>query len=224
VVKDLEEYKQLQAVANRLSALFGHREWKSHGDPLDELIATVLSQHTSDMNTERAFASLRRTFPHWQDVASAPTAAVTEAIRCGGLASVKAPRIQQILRTIKSDTGNYSLDFLRTMPLAEAKDWLIRLPGVGPKTAACVLLFSLGLPAMPVDTHVHRVSRRLGLIAKTTDAREAHMALDMLLGPDRDAIYALHLNLIQHGRLTCKARLPACGACPLSDLCPNARV
>jgi endonuclease III len=213
---------RVQDIEHGLAALYGHPTWTSHGPPLDELIATVLSQHTSDSNTERAFASLRARFPTWSAMAEAPVAAVADAIRCGGLANVKAPRIQRILATIAQDEGVHSLDRLRALPMEAARDWLLALPGVGPKTAACVLLFSLGLPAMPVDTHVHRLSRRLGLVGPNVSAEAAHPLLEALIGPDRDTVYALHLNLIQHGRRVCTARSPACARCALADMCPSA--
>lgn len=215
---------QLEDVDRRLTTVYGRPRWHSHGPPLDELIATVLSQHTSDTNTARAFAGLRSRFPSWDDVVGAPTPEVADAIRSGGLADVKAPRIQVILRAVQAETGETSLDWLGSLSLDRARDWLLALPGVGPKTAACVLLFSLGLPAMPVDTHVHRVSRRLGLIESGVSAEAAHLALDRLVGPDRDSIYALHLNLIQHGRDTCKARNPACSRCCLAEICPSANL
>jgi endonuclease III len=218
----LSALEHLDQIDLLLSEHYGRPRWRSHGDPLDELIATVLSQHTSDVNTERAFASLRGQFPDWSDVMSAPVEDVAMAIRSGGLANLKAPRIQRILSAIEEQLGELSLESLRTIPLEDARRWLCRLPGVGPKTAACVLLFSLGLPAMPVDTHVHRVSRRLGLIESSLDANAAHASFDSLLGSDRDLVYALHLNLIQHGRAVCKARFPRCGTCVLAAVCPSA--
>lgn len=218
----LEE--RLRLIEARLESAYGRPMWRSSGDPLDELIATVLSQHTSDLNTERAFTALRGCFPTWRLVMDAPARDVADAIRCGGLADIKAPRIQRILRAVQAEHGDLSLAPLLSLPLAEAKSWLRRLPGVGPKTAACVLLFSLGLPVMPVDTHVHRVTRRLGLVPGNIDANAAHDALDMLIGPDRDRTYALHMNIIRHGRAVCRARFPSCADCALADLCPSAFV
>ncbi len=219
-----ETAARLELVDERLATRYGKPEWVSHGSPLDELIATVLSQHTSDINTARAYASLRAQFPKWSDVAAASTADVVSAIRGGGLANIKAPRIQRILRKLDAQVGTLGLDFLEHQGLEEARRWLVSLPGVGLKTASCVLLFSLGLPAMPVDTHVHRVSRRLGFIAPTVSADAAHHALESLIGPNLDRIYRLHLNLIQHGRTICKARSPLCGSCVLADVCPSARI
>jgi endonuclease III len=209
-------------VNQRLADTYGRPRWVSHAPPLDELIATILSQHTSDLNSARAFATLRARFPTWREVLTADEAAVADAIQCGGLANLKAPRIQRVLRAVHAESGSLTLDWMRDWPLEHARAWLVALPGVGPKTAACVLLFSLGLPTMPVDTHVHRVSRRLGLIPADVNANEAHAFFDRLIGPNRDAIYALHINLIQHGRTTCKARAPACERCGLNDLCPMA--
>lgn len=197
----------------------GHRTWHSHNEPLDELIATVLSQHTSDINTERAFASLKQAFPDWEAVRTAPTAEVADVIRSGGLAGIKAPRIRAILDAIVMERGSYDLDHLNTMSLAEAQRWLVGLPGVGPKTAACVLLFSLGRPALPVDTHVHRVSRRLGLIGAHVSAEAAHTILEAGLGDDRDRVYDFHLTMIAHGRTVCTARRPYCERCSLTEHC-----
>jgi endonuclease-3 len=209
-------------IERRLADIYGRPAWSSYGTPLDELIGTVLSQHTTDSNTARSFASMRARFPTWRAVAAAPVAAVADAIRCGGLANVKAPRIQRILHAVPIVDGDHSLDLLRELPIDQARDWLVALPGVGPKTAACVLLFSLGLPAMPVDTHVHRLSRRLGLIAPEVSAEAAHALLDAMIGSDRDTTYALHLNLIHHGRRICTARNPACERCVLASVCPSA--
>lgn len=216
------EAQRLHEIDSRLAQQFGRPAWRSHGPPLDELISTILSQHTSDTNTARAFAALRSRFPTWPDVLDAAESDVADTIRSGGLANLKAPRIQNVLRAVAAETGEISLNWIQTWPMETARSWLQSLPGVGPKTAACVLLFSLGMPAMPVDTHVHRVTRRLGLIPDSLDANRAHPALDHLIGPNRDAIYALHLNLIQHGRSTCKARAPTCCRCALNDLCPSA--
>lgn len=213
---------QLEAIAAGLRALHGSSHWSSSGDPLDTLISTILSQHTSDINTARAFASLRSHYPRWDDVLSAPTADVAEAIRSGGLANIKAPRIQRVLEAIVDVFGEPTLEPLRAMAPREARRFLQALPGVGPKTAACVLLFSLGHPVMPVDTHVHRVSRRLGLISPDISAERAHAELDDLIGANRDEIYAWHMNLIAHGRTVCRARLPNCADCVLAPLCPSA--
>ncbi len=210
---------QIAIVADILEETYGPFALNPDGDPLAQLIATILSQHTSDINTARAFASLRSTVPTWEDVASADPAAVVEAIRSGGLATSKAPRIQNILIEIKERTGDYRLDGLATMPVPEATRWLTSLHGVGPKTAACVLLFALGRAVMPVDTHVHRISRRLGLTSSTLNAEQTEHALESLLGVDPQRVYAFHKGLIAHGKAICKARAPRCAECPLKDHC-----
>lgn len=186
---------------------------------MSELIYTILSQHTSDVNSERAFARLRESFADWASVESVPVVAVEDAISVGGLARVKAPRIQAVLRRIFERRGEYSLDFLADTAPADAKAWLCTLPGVGPKTAACVLCFSLGMPVLPVDTHVYRVAKRLALIGPKATADQAHELLETRLKPE--SIYPFHMNLIQHGRQICKARTPCCGACVLVDSCPS---
>ena len=207
------------AVERRLAATYGPRPWHAHHDPLAELIATVLSQHTSDVNTERAFRSLTTRFASWDDVLTAPTPAVADAIRSGGLAAIKAPRIQAILAAIAKERGSLNLDHLDARSLPEARRWLLSLPGVGPKTAACVLLFAQGRPALPVDTHVHRVAGRLGLLPTGASAAAAHDLLEPRLGGDRDRVYAFHLTMIAHGRAVCTARRPFCDRCLLTECC-----
>lgn len=185
--------------------------------PLDELILTILSQHTSDANSGRAFEGLRARFPSWEEVRDADPAAIADAIRPGGLARVKAPRIKELLQRLSAERGVLNLDFLGQRSLEEAREYLLGLDGVGPKTAACVLLFSLDRPAFPVDTHVHRVSRRLGLIAPTTSAEEAHGILEGLVPPEE--VFPFHVNLIAHGRRVCKAQRPRCEDCVLAVRC-----
>lgn len=202
-----------------LEQRYGHHRWHSSGAPLDELIGTVLSQNTSNVNTARSFRSLRDRFPTWQEVIDAPEDAIVDAIRSGGLAQIKAPRIQAILRSISEGRGRLSLDHLAGLPIHEAKVELMALKGVGPKTAACVLLFSLGRPVMPVDTHVHRVSGRIGLVPDRTSAEACEPLLEELLGDDRDRILTAHLNLISHGQQICRAARPRCPACPLTAEC-----
>jgi endonuclease III len=215
----MTELCTVDEIIEQIDQVYGPRTWRSHGDPLDELIATVLSQHTSDINTERAFRSLKAAFPGWEAVRVAPVDQVADAIRSGGLAQVKAPRIQRILDLLAEERGELSLAGIETLPPGEARAMLTAMPGVGPKTASCVLLFSLGMPALPVDTHVHRVSLRLGLIPPGTSAERAHDLLEAAVGEDRDRVYAFHLNVIAHGRAICIARNPRCGVCPLQECC-----
>jgi endonuclease-3 len=184
---------------------------------LDELIATVLSQHTSDRNSERAFLLLRSRFPSWEAVRRAPTPEVADAIRCGGMAEQKAIRIQQILAEVERREGRLDLERLHRLEAAEVEGYLTSLPGVGPKTAACVLLFAMGRPAFPVDTHVHRVATRLGWLRAGTSAEEAHRVLAGLV--PSEVRYDLHLALVTHGRTVCLARAPRCHACPIRDRC-----
>jgi endonuclease-3 len=211
------------AVADALNLTHGPRPWRRHLPPVDELVATILSQHTSDANTDRAFASLRARFPTWQQVIDAPVADVSAAIRSGGLANQKAPRIQAVLSAVREQNGGFNLDSLAFKSVREARGDLTSIHGVGPKTASCVLLFSLGMPALPVDTHVHRVTRRLGLIDDRTTANAAHETLEAQLAGDRDRTYAFHMHLIHHGRTICTARRPYCERCSLTDLCEYAR-
>jgi len=191
-------------------------------DPISELVVTVLSQNTSDHNSRRAFERLVARFGDWETVAQAGVKEIAEAIEPGGLALVKAPRIKAILARIAADRGSLDLDFLRRMPLDEARTWLQSLPGVGPKTAACVLLFSFGRPALPVDTHVHRVAKRLGLIESTVSAEKAHGVLGATV-PDRQ-VYRFHVLMIEHGRRVCKAQRPLCDRCVLLRGCPTGQV
>ena len=214
--------RRIRAIYRRLDTyLEGELAPPRAADPLDELILTVLSQHTSDINAERAFADLQRVFPGgWQQVVDAPTVGVADAIRSGGLANSKAPRIQAILREVRDREGSFDLSSLRTMSDAEARDYLIGLPGIGPKTAAVVLSFVLGRDAMPVDTHVHRVTKRLGLIPPKATAERADRILHELV-PDGMRT-PLHVAFIRLGREICKAPTPRCRQCPLKELCPTA--
>ena len=212
--------RRVRTIERRLSKRFGPLEPPRRTDPLEELILTVLSQHTSDLNAGRAFEALRDAFPAWEDVVRAEPERVADVIRSGGLANTKAPRIQQILREIRERQGRYDLSFLRRRTDEEAREYLTSLPGVGPKTAAVVMSFSLGRAAMPVDTHVHRVSGRLGLIPPKTSAGKAHRLLEDLVPPELRT--SLHVGLIRLGREICKAGRPRCEECPLVDLCPTA--
>lgn len=199
---------------------YGPLEPPRRTDPLDELILTVQSQHTSDLNAERAFAALRGAFRTWDDVVRAKPEHVADVIRSGGLANTKAVRIQQILREIREREGRYDLSFLSRRSDDEVREYLMSLPGVGPKTAAVVMSFSLGRATIAVDTHVHRVSGRLGLIPPKTSADKAHRLLEDLVPPELRT--SMHVGLIRLGREICKAGRPRCEECPLVDLCPTA--
>ena len=192
-------------------------EAPERGPVLDELVATIISQNTSDTNSHAAFEELRRRFRDWDAVRRAPVTKIAGAIRQAGLANRKAPRIKAILQKIYAERGELSLEFLRAMPAPRAMEYLRRLDGVGPKTAACVLLFACRKPVLPVDTHVHRVSRRLGLIGARTGAAKAHEELARLVPPRR--VLDFHVQLIRHGRALCSARGPKCEECPLWELC-----
>jgi endonuclease-3 len=195
---------------------YGDHTWHP-SDPVATLVSTIISQNTNDVNRDRAFERLRARFPTWESVRDAPLEELVAAIRPGGLAPTKAPRIQEALRRITEARGEIDLTFLDEMELEEARSWLLGIPGVGPKTAAIVLLFAMGRPAFPVDTHVHRVTRRLGLIPEKTSRERAHDLLEDLT--PAEIYYAFHLNLIQHGRAVCHARTPQCAICILQDHC-----
>ncbi len=211
-----------KTVISTLSALYGWPELVAHGDAVGELVLTILSQNTADTNSGRAFIRLLRRFPSWRSIVDAPLADIVDAISVGGLARQKGPRIQAVLRAVGSLSPGWDVDFLRAMPTEEARRWLLGLPGVGPKTAACVLLFALGRPALPVDTHVERVAKRLGIIPVTTTPERAHERLEALVDPID--YYPFHMLLIKHGRRMCAARSPACDHCPLEANCPAGRV
>jgi len=196
---------------------YGHHEWQPHRDAVSELVRTILSQNTSDVNSDRAFARLRGRFPSWEDLLDANTEEIVEAIRPGGLAEIKAPRIKDALQTIVDEHQKLDLGFLKDMDTEEARAWLQSLVGVGPKTAAIILLFSLGRPVLPVDTHVLRVSRRVGLIDQKTSAERAHELLGAML--PEDAVYDFHVNMVRHGREVCHARQPEHDRCVLAPVC-----
>ena len=208
---------KIARVVALLDEVYGPHQNHPSGDPLDGLVGTILSQHTSDVNSHRAHQRLRERFPTWQAVLDAPEEALADAIRVGGLARLKARRIQEVLARVVAEHGGFDLGFLADLPLDEARAWLTALPGVGPKTAACVLMFDLDRPALPVDTHVHRVSRRLGLIGPRVSADAAHAILEAQLPPEQ--VYAFHVSMIAHGRRICRAPVPKCGLCPLTELC-----
>lgn len=209
-------------IVQLLSKEYGSITWRSRTDPLSELIVTILSQNTSDHNSRRAFASLLSRFGSWEAVAGGRVEDIAEAIKLGGLARVKAPRIKNILEQIQAQRGSLDLMFLKKMPVNRAKAWLQDLPGVGPKTAACVLLFSLGKPVLPVDTHIHRVAQRLGLIDSRVSAEKAHEILGDMV-PARD-VYLFHILMIEHGRRVCKAQHPRCRECVLLKGCPTGQM
>lgn len=198
---------------------YGELRWRPRSDPMSELVRTILSQNTSDTNSGRAFSRLLVRYPSWESLLGAGPMAIAEAIQVGGLAGVKAPRIKAIVEEVWGRLGSFDLSFLAEMPLEEAKAWLRSLPGVGPKTAACVLLFALGRPALPVDTHVHRLAKRLGLVPPRVGAAQAHELLEGILAPDD--VYPFHMSLIKHGRHICKAQRPLCSRCVLAYGCPS---
>jgi endonuclease-3 len=234
-------------VLDGLASACGRPVWQRRLDPTSELVLTILSANTADINAEAAFAALGRTYPSappppgaenapprsfagwggrglpdlpppdWAAVEAAPLAELIEVIRPGGLAPQKAPRIQAALSAVRAAAGSYSLEFLADKPPLEARDWLAAIPGIGRKTASVVLLFSFGMPLMPVDRHVHRVSQRLGLIPAKVDANAAHDYYLAMLAPER--MYEAHVSLIDHGRRTCHAQRPDCEHCPIAPRC-----
>jgi endonuclease-3 len=209
--------KTIRLILSRLEAMYGIAEWHPHLPPVDELVACILSQHTSDANSLRAFARLKERYAEWKDAAWAPVNDVADTIRCGGLADSKAPRIQKALQVINEREGALSLDCLQNMDNDEAREYLMSLPGVGPKTAAIVLCFSLNRSVIPVDTHIFRVTWRLGLVEKKAGEAKAHTTLQQLI--PQDIIYRFHVALIRHGRGVCRARNPRCLECPVSPIC-----
>jgi endonuclease-3 len=213
----IPDQAKVQRVTDRLRQEYGHNAPRTGRNPTDSLIATILSQHTADRNSHEAFRRLKERFGSWEEIARADVAELAATIRVAGLGNLKAVRIQQALSDIQERFGTMDLSFLKELPLEEARQVLLSLPGVGPKTAACVLLFSCGLPALPVDTHVHRLARRLGLIGEKESAEGAHRVLQPLVPPSD--VYDFHVNLIRHGRTVCFARNPQCGACILQDEC-----
>lgn len=211
-----------EQVANLLQEAYGYPQWRPFLSPLDELVSCILSQSTSDLNRDKGFEALKARFPDWEAVRDALLQDVIDTIRPAGLANQKGPRIQEVLRRISDDRdGDLSIDFLAEMPLEAARAWLTSLNGVGPKTAAIVLLFAFGRPAFPVDTHVHRLSKRLGFIGPTVSAEKAHRIMEAIVPPAD--YYPFHLNLIRHGREVCLARYPRCEICPLQALCDDYR-
>jgi endonuclease III len=207
-------------IYQRLLDFYGLPEWRTALSPLDELVSTILSQNTNDRNRDIAFNRLKDAFPDWESVRDAGPETVIECIRPAGLANQKGPRIQMVLREITAERGNLDLSFLKGKPVNEAHDWLTHFNGVGPKTAAIVLQFALDTPAFPVDTHIYRVSGRLGLRPEKMTVEQAHPHLASLFEPSTYG--PAHLNIIRLGREICQARKPDCARCPLSDICPTA--
>lgn len=209
--------KRALQIHQALLTAFGEPIWRNPLPAIDELVSTILSQNTNDVNRDRAFDALRARFPTWEAVRDAKEADVVNAIRPAGLANQKGPRIQKVLRAITSERSSLNLDFLADMPIEEARSWLTKFNGVGPKTAAIVLCFSLGMPAFPVDTHVYRVTGRLGLRPEKMTVEQAHPYLESIFPPE--TYYAGHLNFIRLGREICHARKPNCPQCPINKLC-----
>ncbi len=200
-----------------MASVYGHKELASGADPIDTLVETILSQNTSDVNSHRAFEALRSRFPRWQMVVDADPSDLAETIRSGGLADIKAQRIIGALNRVVSESGGMDLSFLSRLSVGEATRWLCSIDGVGPKTAAIVLLFSFGQPTFPVDTHVYRVGRRLGLVSKRATRESAQGELEALVPASE--YYSMHLNMIEHGRRRCRARGPRCDGCEIARYC-----
>lgn len=204
-------------ISATLTEVYGKLNWSRNLDGMDELISCILSQSTNDTNRDRAFERLKSRFPSWDAVRSAAIDDLIEAIKPAGLANQKAPRIQDVLGVIVDKVGEYSIDFLDDLSIEDAKNWLVSLKGVGPKTAAIVLCFAYGRPAFPVDTHIFRVSKRIGFLPEKMSANDAHPVMEAIV--PADDYYQFHIQLIQHGRDTCHARKPACDRCPLGENC-----
>jgi len=219
MINENMNYKEkIKEIRQRLIDTFGMPIWREPLPPVDELVSTILSQNTNDDNRDAAFIQLKEAFPDWEAVAAAETENVVAAIRTAGLANQKGPRIQGALKEIKDHNGGViDLEFLREMPREDARDWLMSIKGVGPKTAAIVLLFSMGIPAFPVDTHVYRVTGRIGIRPEKMNVEKAHDYLEEHI--PEDAYYDLHLNLIRLGREICGARKWHCYRCPIEGLC-----
>ncbi len=212
----------IKEVIKLLEQGYGSLEWQPGKEPISVLIGIILSQNTSDVNSGRAFDSLLSAFGSWEAVASAPVEHIAQAIKFSGLSRIKAVRIKQVLNRIEEEQGSLSLDFLSSMNISEAKNYLLSLPGVGLKTASCVLLFGMGKPCLPVDTHVFRVAQRLGLIDSRISMEKAHDLLQEQVPLSK--VYQFHLHMIEHGRQVCHARQPHCGECVLKKGCPSSLV
>jgi endonuclease-3 len=210
--------RKAQTVYQILFHYYGQPTWRNPLTPLDELMSTILSQNTNDQNRDNAFKNLKKTFPSWEQVREAPQEMVINAIRSAGLANQKGARMQSILQQITEERGNLNLSFLADLPTEEARQWLLRFKGVGPKTASIVMQFSLNHPAFPVDTHIYRVSGRLGLRPQKMSVEKTHKLMEKLFNPDQYS--TAHLNIIRLGREICLARKPKCLSCPLQKQCP----
>lgn len=206
-------------VLELLGNAYPTQPWKPRHDPISEVVLTILSQHTSDVNSERAFEQLMATFCSLEEVAKGDVGLIASSINVGGLARIKAPRIKEALNTIIERRGSLDIDFLKDLPLEMAKTWLRQIPGIGPKTAAVILCFSLNMPAMAVDTHVYRVTKRLGLIGPRVNYEQAHEILEQAVAPEQ--VFPFHVGLITHGRSVCKALRPLCDQCVLAYGCPS---
>ena len=217
----LRETKALRARAAKidviLTDLYGRKEMEGEEDPVDTLVETILSQNTTDKNSHRAFQVLKCNYPRWEDMMEESPKRIAGLIRSGGLADMKAARILNALEFINRTKGELRLDFLREMTPSQADSWLGQMKGVGPKTRGIILLFALRMPAFPVDTHIHRVTKRLGLIDHKVSREEAQEELAKLV--PQEEFYNFHINLIEHGRAICQARKPRCGACKIRHLC-----
>ena len=211
----------IQCLMDSLDKEYGPFDWEPRYNPADELVFTILSQHTSDINSERAFKTLMENFDSLNDIADAEISQIEKCIKSAGLYRIKAKRIKDVLVRVRDEIGSFDLSFLAEMPLEDAKKWLKRIDGIGPKTAAIILCFSLGMPAMPVDTHIYRVSKRLGYIGPKVSADKAHDILEPMV-PPKD-VFRFHLYLINHGRKVCKALRPLCHQCTISWGCPSRR-
>ncbi|MCI0337931.1 MAG: endonuclease III [Acidobacteria bacterium] len=216
--EELTEKKlQTKYIVQNLEATYGTPRNTNSYDPIDELILTILSQSTSDINSHRAFDSLKKRFVDWESVRRARPDSIAAVIKSGGLANTKSVVIKNVLTQIKALRGKLDLSFLRTAPIVEAREFLTSLKGIGPKTAACVLLFSCKRPVFPMDTHIFRITRRLGLVPEKCGDIQAHEIMERLVPPKKH--YSFHINLIRHGRSICRPRNPQCQKCPLIEHC-----
>jgi endonuclease-3 len=211
---------RIREIHRRLNRVHGPLRAPRRLDPLEELVLTILSQNTNDTNRDRAYEAMRRRYRTWNALSKAKPTELVETIRIGGLANRKAPRIIATLREIRAREGGFDLSWMHDARDEKVRDYLMSLPGVGPKTAACVLAFSLDRAVIPVDTHVHRVATRLGLLPKGSTAARAHQILESLIPADLRV--PLHVGLIRHGRTVCRAGRPLCEDCALQALCPSA--